>query len=147
ECLRASQELFFANSSCKEARVVQMFKSYVLAGGLILLSITAHAESTEEMVSACRGIAEEPTQGFAQGPQGNVRVIKRPQDYQSALCWGAFASIQNVVNLTWPDEKKPLLDVCVPPGITRTQLIKEFLRYANEHPEGTHEEFMPAVLA
>ena len=96
----------------------------------------AGAESTEEMLSACRKVAvAEIIDG------GKVGV---PTDFDSGSCWGAFAALQKIVNLV--DSRAvttmPIFHICSPPNSTRTQLVSIFVEYARRHPERLHEDFV-----
>jgi Rap1a immunity proteins len=98
---------------------------------------TCRAETTEEMVSACRAIST------AKVVNGQVDL---PQDFDSGVCWGAFATIQTVITLVDPGTLKPVLHVCATTQSTRTQLIQIFLVYAQAHPERYQEDYFPVAL-
>ena len=61
------------------------------------------------------------------------------------LCWGAFAALQGLSVIGLPDGHTRALGICDPPGSTRLQLIKIFVKYVNDHPETAHELF--AIIA
>jgi len=104
----------------------------LLAVALLLLPVVALAESAEEMLSACRKLADAPVSGDQ---------VRLPSDFDSGLCWGAFASIQSAIKLQYTDDTAPILRVCAPPSSRRTQLLAIFAQYARNHPERLHEDF------
>jgi hypothetical protein len=90
-----------------------------------------HAETAEEMLSACRPITQ------AKVSEGSVAFQKT---FETGICWGAFASLESAINFSgWNDH--PLLDVCAPKDFTRTQLITIFVTYIEKHPEQYNWEF------
>ena len=116
-------------------------KITTLALALILVfafGCDCRAETTEDMVSSCKAIS---TQG-----QVNNGHVSLPQDFNSGVCWGAFATIQTVATLVDPITLKHLLPVCIPPGTTRTQLIQIFLVYAQAHPEEYQKDYFVVAL-
>jgi hypothetical protein len=94
-------------------------------------SMSCYAETTEEMLSACRPITQ------AKISNGNIDI---KQDFSSGLCWGAFGSFPALLNMVGANHE-PLLHVCLPKDATRTQLIAIFVKYADEHPEGHNKNF------
>jgi hypothetical protein len=102
------------------------------------LGCACRAETTEEMVSSCKAIS---TTG--QVVHGHVSL---PQDFDSGVCWGAFATIQTVVAFVDPITLKHFFPVCVPAGSTRTQLIQIFLVYAEAHPEEYQKDYFVVAL-
>jgi Rap1a immunity proteins len=110
-----------------------------LLGFLCLLTSVSHAETTEEMVSKCRAI----TTAKVTGDQINL-----PTGFDSGVCWGAFAVVSQMMDMTTTDSgDKPLFRVCLPNGSTRSQLIQVFEQYAIKHPERDHEDFWFVVHA
>jgi hypothetical protein len=104
--------------------------------GLILTTGSVRAETALEIASACRGVASAPIQG---------NQVWFARDYPSGLCWGAFATIQELSTIQWPNGTM-MLGACPPPASTRIELIKVFLRYTDDHPEMLHESFAAVVL-
>jgi hypothetical protein len=70
---------------------------------LTVLSQYAHAESTEQMLSYCRAIAN------AQLVEGKINF---PTDFPSGMCWGAFAAFQEAIGASHNNVR--LLGVCSP---------------------------------
>ena len=103
-----------------------------LAGHLVL------AETTEEMLSSCRQVAEAKVSGDA---------VMLTQDFESGVCWGAVASLQELSRWVAPQQKKPVLHVCAPKQSTRSQLILIFVEYAKHNPKLLHEDFVTVALA
>jgi hypothetical protein len=96
------------------------------------LGCGCRAETTEEMVSACKAIS---------AAQVTHEHVSLPQDFASGVCWGAFATIQTVMTIVDPNTSKPFFPACVPSGTTRTQLIQVFLVYAQAHPEEYQKDY------
>lgn len=90
-----------------------------------------HAETAEEMLSACRPIVEAKVSGDR---------ISLPQTFDAGLCWGAFGSLQQVLIL-FDENGKPALHACVSGNATRTELIAIFVRYVETHPKVYPENF------
>jgi hypothetical protein len=104
---------------------------------LPLLRGVAHAESTAEVLSWCRPIAEATIT-----EDGTARFTVN--EYTSR-CWGPFAVIQHRLRLR-KTAGEALWDACPPEKSRRTQLVAVFVTYAEQHPERLHEEFMFVVL-
>ena len=98
---------------------------------------STRAATAAEYASFCRPF-EKPI--LQEG--GRIFFPPRPT---ANRCWGAFAAIQYLFNVNRPGEDVPLLGVCLPPESYRTQLIQVFLKYADQHPEKTHENFTAMV--
>jgi hypothetical protein len=109
---------------------------HIMFWPVVLLLVAApplsRAETNEEMLSACRPIAE------AHMSQGKVAL---PETFEAGVCWGAFAIIQNLT--VWVDTKtsKRHFGVCTPANSTRTQLIAIFVEYAKRNPRRYSENF------
>lgn len=97
---------------------------------------TSQAQSTQEMLSFCRAVSASKT---------TSEGVALPRDFESGVCWGAFAAIQAVIVRARPGEQ-PFLLVCAPPKSTRLQLIAVFVRYSEDHPNRLHEDFMDVAL-
>ena len=102
---------------------------------ILFTSLPVSAESTAEMVSACKALAGADVTGDK---------VTIPQDFASGLCWGAFSSLQHVVR-TYTGEQ-PIFRVCAPPKSTRSQFIAVFVEYARRNPQRLHEDFLDVVL-
>jgi hypothetical protein len=95
----------------------------------LIVTAALRAESAEEMASNCKDI---PSAAIADGK------IAIPQDFNSGVCWGAFASLQAAIRF-------PFYDICAPENSTRSQLIQVFLAYMRQHPEKLNEDFFLAI--
>ncbi len=88
--------------------VVYPSRCLVLLTALLAFPMTARAESAEEMVSACREVADATVAG---------EKVEFKQDFASGLCWGAFASIQAAIVMRIADgHADTTLGVCAPAG-------------------------------
>jgi predicted secreted protein len=97
----------------------------------------SQAETTDEMLSNCRGVATAKV-------SGNRVMI--PATRESAVCWGAFATLQQITHITLEGEAKPIFLVCPPKDAKRHQQIAIFVRYAENHTERFHEDFVSVAL-
>jgi hypothetical protein len=105
---------------------------------LFVAAPLSKAETVEEMLSACRSIAEAKVSG------GEVFYVPT---HENGLCWGAFAVIQRLINLVYPVySDNPIFGVCAPEHSKRTQLIAIFVLYAKNHPERYSEDFADVAL-
>ena len=108
-----------------------------LLGLLVLWPIHAFGESAGELYSACKSIAEAK---IAHGGTIGLR-----QDFDTGLCWGAFASLQKIITAN-DSAGRLLLGVCTSPESTRSELIAVFVEYVRRHPERRHDDFMAVAL-
>jgi hypothetical protein len=109
---------------------------YLIA--LCLLSVTAgfcHAETAEEMVSACREVSAARITG------DNAYF---PETFQSGLCWGSFGVTQTIIAAMHSSGPHP--DICLPGVSNRTQLIAIFLEYMKRNPKRYNEDFLLVAL-
>ena len=60
-------------------------------------------------------------------------------------CWGAFIAIQQIMVYT-DVQRRPLLSICAAPETTRIELIRVYSRYAEQHPEASHQRFAAVAL-
>jgi Rap1a immunity proteins len=97
----------------------------------------ANAETAEEMLSACRPVAN------ASVSNSNVNL---PQTFEGGLCWGSFSIIQNLTTLLDIKTGNREFSVCTPENSTRTQLIAAFVEYIKQKPQRYSEEFLVVVL-
>jgi uncharacterized protein (DUF849 family) len=79
----------------------------------------ASAETAEEMLSSCRPIAQ------AKMSDGKISL---PRDFDSGVCWGAFATLDFMLTTVDSQTNKPMFQVCVPLNRTRPQLIAVFVK-------------------
>jgi hypothetical protein len=106
---------------------------------LALSPSVTFAESAEVMLSACREVAS------ARVSENTAEI---PEDFDSGMCWGAFAATQKAIVITNSRNASegPVLGVCAPSESNRTQLIAVFIEYARTHPERLHEDFFLVAL-
>ena len=120
-------------------RVYKPVSNFLLLPLVLILTfyvLPASAQSTSEMLSACRPIAQAPVSGEG---------VAFQQTFESGLCWGAFATVQKIIR--YADENGRLFfRVCAPASSRRTQLIAVFVRYAADNPQRLHEDYFPIAL-
>jgi hypothetical protein len=102
---------------------------------LLAVATSASAESTEEMLTACKSLAAAEVKG---------EQVKLPAGFSSGMCWGAFLTLQKVIVQANTDG--PIFDVCAPKEGTRTQLIAVFVDYARGNPRRLHEDFFDVAI-
>lgn len=100
----------------------------------------ARAQSAEEMVSDCKGVAE-------------ARIVENgvalPQNFRSGVCWGSFGTLLTAITVvpkSFPKDP-PLLGVCAPEEITQSQVVKIFMSYTTRHPEELNKDYFFVALA
>lgn len=106
--------------------VIGVFVATVVVFG----ALRSHAETAEEMLSACRPIVQ------ARVSDGRIDL---PQTFDAGSCWGAFAALHQAMMLL--ENGKPSLHVCLSGDTTRTELIAIFVRYVEIHPKVYSENF------
>ena len=111
--------------------------SFVVIALALLLSSPAKAEdSTQELLSACRPIAEADVTGD---------YVRFPQTYNTGYCWGVFTGIQKII-VHVDKRKEKIYGVCAPPESTLSQLIAVFTAYAKKNPQRLHEDYFKVAL-
>ena len=114
-------------------KTIRIALTLLLATVALVATKPATAETAEEMLSACRPITLAPVS------DGKIAI---PSDFQSGLCWGAFAAIEFNLDTVDSQTQKHLFGVCLPDNRTRPQLIAIFVKYAEAHPERYGDAFM-----
>jgi hypothetical protein len=67
--------------------------------------------------------------------------------FETGVCWGAFATLQNINRMT-DSKNMPLIPMgCAPENNTRTQFIALFMEYARKNSQLLHEEFTYVAAA
>jgi len=110
----------------------------ILLGAASLFALQCRAETSEEMLSACRTIST------AKVSNGNIVM---PEDFESGKCWGAFEVLQNLLRVENTSTKQSFFGVCMPEKATRTELIAIFIQYMGKHPEKYSDGFSFVVLS
>ena len=90
------------------------------------------AETTEKLLSYCRPVTQAKV-------VENGAVLK--QDFESGYCWGAFATVAQMLMAVNSETQVPIFHVCLPKDHTRSQLIAVFVQYAEKHPARYNEDF------
>ena len=106
----------------------------VMVGLFCHIPSSANAETAIEVQSMCRTVGNATLDN-----QGGIII----SDVGGWFCWGAFAALQGLSGLsrlTW-EHGEMTAGFCAPPESTRVQLVKVFLKYADEHPEKAHLGF------
>jgi hypothetical protein len=101
----------------------------------VLVALPGQADTTVEMLSRCRPIAEGVVRGDS---------IEFRQDTQTMQCWGAFLVIAKGVTYSWHGAR--IWSTCVPGEARRAELVGLFVKYADEHPELMQEDFVDVAL-
>jgi len=112
---------------------------------LLLIAVTVsfstelRAESTAQMLSACRLVAQAPV-------KEKEDSFFMPPGEDAAKCWGFFMGLQSAIVLIPSKGAQPYLSVCAPPQSTRLQFVTIFVRYADENPQRLHEDVFLVAL-
>jgi hypothetical protein len=116
----------------------------MLTAGFLALGAKSHAQSPGSALETSLQM-QSWCASFATVRVGEAGRFKMPDSSDSLVCWGAFASIQELSRLT-DDSDKPILGVCTRTTSTRIQDIKIFLQYASRHPEQADLDFALVTL-
>jgi hypothetical protein len=119
----------------KMSDAMKRVKSAVITAFLFIPA--AHAETALEMQSYCRGVVAAEML-----PNNRIRI---PPDPDAHKCWGAFATIQEIIKSTETDGTVTF-GVCAPANSSRMQLVKIFSKYVSDHPEQGHLGFTNVAL-
>jgi Rap1a immunity proteins len=110
-----------------------MFRYFWLPALLAGALAPARAETALEVQSWCRAVANTE-------PRADGTVNVGP-GFEDGFCWGAFATFQTLSASITPS-RQFLLYFCPPAGATRLQYVQIFMRYAAQHPELAHRDFV-----
>ena len=109
----------------------------VLIFGLCCCSGMTRAQSVSEMMAACKQVS---------GAKANERVTMLPRDFDSGLCWGAFATLEQHVKAQSESKRQPGNGACVAKDAARASLIAAVNAFLKAHPERGQEEFYRVAL-
>lgn len=126
--------LYVVTGFCRHLAMARREALRYLIGLLLVMfyaAVPAHAESTGEMLSSCRELADAKVTGDK---------ITMRRDYSTGLCWGAFGSLRAAVRA------RSFFRICAPANSTRSQLIAVFVEYAKRSPQRLHEDFLDVAL-
>jgi len=70
----------------------------------------------------------------------NSGAVEMNADFESGFCWGAFATIDQMLMAIDAATRRPIFGVCLPKEHTRYQMIAIFVRYAEKHPERYNDD-------
>jgi hypothetical protein len=108
-------------------------RAFLLVFGIfIAVSPKLHAETTEVLLSNCRPVTQAKVNA-----DGSVAM---DSSFENGFCWGAFATIDQMLMAQNSRTKTPIFNVCLPKDHTRYQMIAIFVRYAEKHPERYNED-------
>jgi len=80
-------------------------------------------------------------------PGANPDELELEDTFATGNCWGAFLTVQQLLITRLEADKHPLMRVCVPEGVSLTQLIQIFERFTRLHPERQTEPFTTVAVA
>ena len=89
-------------------------------------------DSAQDLFQSCEKLITEA--------ESHGEKIMMTGSYNDGYCWGAFAMIQESLNIGFSPDSHPAFYVCLPPSSTRVQLIRIFVKYVHEHPEYLHRD-------
>jgi hypothetical protein len=110
-----------------------MHQALSIALCLLAISSPAHSDTALEMREYCKGVVEAPS-----APGG---MVEMPTTFQAGFCWGAFAATQAFAHTSAEGSTRGLLQLCIPQGVTRKQMVEVFYRDADLNPQLLHEEW------
>jgi hypothetical protein len=117
---------------------MKMLIAFAAAAGLFSAT-QAGAQSALQLQALCRDVAN--------GTPDAEGMVRFHINYETGLCWGAFASLPYLAATTLsPNEKVPILGFCAPTVTTRLQFVRIFVKYVDEHPEQGQLNFTDAAL-
>jgi hypothetical protein len=95
------------------------------------------ADSTSEIVTACRAIALDAN--------ATAEKVTFPMTFDTGRCWGAFAVVQQAAT-HGDNNKRSLYGICAPPESTRLQLVRLVYDYSERNPQRREERFFDVAL-
>ncbi len=98
----------------------------------------ASAQSTNELLTGCQVLV---TSARASGDR--TTISKEPT---ASVCWGFMGAVQELSDMSFDGGLRTVTGACLPSEITRLQLIRVFLSYAQAHPEKLHYPASQLVL-
>ncbi len=110
--------------------------------GFLYAQTPVHPMTTGALLSACRGAIEVA--------EGREEVRSSQEGTNGLLCAGvgaAFLQLGRLWNADTIPYKYALPKVCLPEGISGTQVIRTFVRYAEDHPELRYRPIAWVMLA
>lgn len=116
---------------------MRMVRPMVLLLAVLMLPSVGLGETAQEMLSACRGIAEAPVRD---------QHVTLPKGFVPGSCWGAFAVMQRLIGHV-DEQGRRYFGICAPTASTRSQLVAIFAKYAENNPRRLHEDFVDITLA
>lgn len=123
----------FSDTPNLEASLRHKKLTLLLFFGMLLVgSPKLHAETTEVLLSDCRPVTQAKVTASGE--------VVMNADFESGFCWGAFATIDQMLMTINSKTKNPIFNVCLPKNHTRYQMIAIFVRYAEKHPDRYNED-------
>jgi hypothetical protein len=113
-------------------------KSSLLILLLLLTASPLFAYTAFDMRENCRAIVESSEDRQL---EDGSREIFLPLTFKVGACWGGFSAIQSGVRIKFKQDEWPALLICVPPEVTRRQLIEVFFLYASNNPLKGHDDW------
>jgi hypothetical protein len=116
-------------------------KNIIFIVFLLFVPQTTRAETTTAyMMTACA-----PVVRALDLQDGGARV---EATYESGLCVGAFLSLLNLSYIYIEGEATPttIIYSCPPPGVSVQQMVRIFYRYAGDHPEAHHINYIISAM-
>ncbi|MGO9263936.1 MAG: Rap1a/Tai family immunity protein [Candidatus Binataceae bacterium] len=68
-----------------------------------------------------------------------IHIDPKVDTFQTGHCWGAFGAIQEMSRIA--SDNGMMLGICAPADSSRTQFIRVFYKYVNDHPEWANRPF------
>ena len=93
-----------------------------IAGAVLALVSPARAVTGQQLLDQCSALER--------GAVTSGETVRLPQGQDAASCWVYMAAIQDLSATVEKEGGPSLIGSCVPPDVTRLQIVRTFTRYA-----------------
>jgi Rap1a immunity proteins len=128
-----------------------LIAALLLASATLLVTPRAEAQTAGQMARFCAPYRHALV--LAPGSSDNPVVEAPGGNARSNFCWGAFATLQSLANMSQAGaiqlyiSSAPKDRLCIPVTVGRLQLVKTYLQYMDRHHELANTDFAVALIA
>lgn len=100
---------------------------------LLFFVCPAHAaepDNAGNLLADCSWVKTAPLRGES---------VTLPPEGSAFRCFGYFGAVQGLISIQFDAKAGAALQVCAPAGVRLTQLIRVYVKYAEDHPGRLHE--------
>ncbi|ADP71569.1 hypothetical protein Rvan_2345 [Rhodomicrobium vannielii ATCC 17100] len=126
------------------SRAVRRWIAAVLA--IFWLAMTGAVQADDGYTAADMLADCKPILRLAK-PGSNPDELELEDTFATGNCWGAFLTVQQLLITRLETDRDPLLQVCVPEGVSLLHLIQIFDRFARLNPARQTEPFTTVAMA